>query len=131
MEDLERSRDDRARFYWPSWPPRAHALCTPERLKTALLWGRHAACTALGESKRAKHEHVPNPPYHSCSETFGIGEHVWMHKAHTETMRVIAAEGDDEIDEVDLFGRDDDDMNACESDIDMNDDDEACRSPRL
>jgi hypothetical protein len=52
-----------------------------------------------------------------------------MHKAHTETMRVIAAEGDDEIDEVDLFGRDDD-MDACESNIDMNDD-EACRSPRL
>ena len=123
FHDLERNRQERTRTYWPSWPPREHMLCTHERIQTAFLWGRHAAFTALGESRRAEREHVPNEPYHNHGGLLGvtpIGEHVWLHEAHTHTMRA-AAEDDDEIDEVDLFGGEDEDE-------DEDEDEESCET---
>lgn len=101
LEDLSRARDDLRVRYWPSWPPREHALTTPERFQTAMLWGRNAACVALADVKRSERVHVQHEPYHGVSAVMhGGGAHVCLYRAHRETMRVR----EDEVDEQDLFG---------------------------
>ena len=106
LEGLERGRAERREAYWPTWPPREYALCTRGRLQTALRWGRHAACRALGGRADAREpKHLPNEPYHGAASAVGIGAHVWLHKAHAETL-MLATGRDDEVDEVDLFGGD-------------------------
>ena len=102
LRDLDVDREERSKRYWPSWPPRANMICTVERLRTALLWGRSAACTALRELDRTELDHIPNEPYYrNHANIEHVREHVWLHEAHERTMRDIE---DDEIDEVDLFG---------------------------
>ena len=106
LEGLERGRAERREAYWPAWPPREYALCTPGRIRTAVRWGRHAACRALcGRAEANELKHVPNEPYHGGGGgASSVGEHVWLHKAHAETM--LASEQDDEVDDFDLFGED-------------------------
>ena len=80
--ELRAAAASQAERYWPTWPPREHALDSEPRLRTALVWGRHAACTALGGAKRASREYIPNEPYHNHrADAAAIGEHVWLHRA--------------------------------------------------
>ncbi len=108
LANLNEDAAERTARYCPSWPPREHALSTQRRIATVLLWGGHAACTALANVKRAERATVPPRPYHNHNHTFvsspaPIGEHVWMHRAHRDTL-AAAMVCDDEIDEHDLFG---------------------------
>jgi len=108
LANLNEDAAERTARYCPSWPPREHALTTQRRIVAVLLWGGHAACTALANVKRAERATVPPRPYHNHNHTFvsspaPIGEHACMHRAHRDTL-AAAMVCDDEIDEHDLFG---------------------------
>ena len=112
LAKLGQQKDARARKYWPQWPPQQQDLCAaPERVSTALKYGRGAAaCAALvAEVKKTERASFPNPPYHNVAiSPHMIGAHAYLHRAHAQRVQEEGeSKVDSEVDSVDLFGRSD------------------------